>query len=259
LAYTDNGDGTITDLNTGLTWEKKSRDGRLHDEANMYVWSGDGSQVTIWDFLDQLNAANFAGHNDWRIPNVKELQSIIDYGTFPAVDPVFNNNCTAGCDLAHCSCTASYYYWSSTTPASATGVALFVDFSGGRVDGTGKGSNLLVRAVRGFGRPSCFDGVQDGSETDIDCGGSCAPCGDFRKCNSSSDCTSGRCQTPTPSLCYAHTPLCIPAHCFDGVQDFNESDVDCGNFCASGCATGKMCDHNNCDCASGACNGTMCQ
>ena len=150
LAYTDNGDGTVTDLNTGLMWEEKSRDGSLHDWGNMYVWSGDGSQVTIWDFLDQLNASNFAGHSDWRIPNVRELQSIIENGTLPPFDPVFNNNCTAGCDLAHgCSCTAFYYYWSSTTPAGSAGVALFVDFSGGRVDGTGKGSNLLIRAVRG--------------------------------------------------------------------------------------------------------------
>jgi hypothetical protein len=44
LSYTDNGDGTITDNNTGLMWEKKGDAGGLHDKDNIYAWSGDGSQ-----------------------------------------------------------------------------------------------------------------------------------------------------------------------------------------------------------------------
>jgi hypothetical protein len=55
-AYVDNGDGTVTDSNTGLMWEKKSNDGGLHDFDNSYRWSGDGSQETIWDWLDDVNA-----------------------------------------------------------------------------------------------------------------------------------------------------------------------------------------------------------
>jgi hypothetical protein len=41
LAYTDDGDGTITDVNTGLTWEKKGDGGGLHDQHGAYVWTGD--------------------------------------------------------------------------------------------------------------------------------------------------------------------------------------------------------------------------
>ena len=93
LSYLDNGDGTITDLNTGLMWEMKDTLGGLHDVGNVYRWSGNGSLETIWDWLDLVNTENgigFAGHTDWRIPNVKELQSIVDYGrSGPSIDPVF--------------------------------------------------------------------------------------------------------------------------------------------------------------------------
>jgi hypothetical protein len=51
LRYTDNGDGTITDLNTRLTWEKKSMDGGLHDVGNKDPWSSDGTHETIWDWV----------------------------------------------------------------------------------------------------------------------------------------------------------------------------------------------------------------
>ena len=85
LAYVDNEDGTITDLNTGLMWEKKSRDGGLHDMENFYPWWSTNPTVdAIWDWLDDVNAegvTGFAGYSDWRIPNAKELHSLIDYGT----------------------------------------------------------------------------------------------------------------------------------------------------------------------------------
>jgi hypothetical protein len=163
LSYTDNGDGTITDNNTGLMWEKKDDSGGIHDKDNGYTWSTgtndmDGTMVTT--FLDTLNdvgggGANcFAGHCDWRIPNVKELQSIVNYEVlFPAVAPAFHQagTCTGCVDvtLASCSCTASYLYWSATTLASSPGFAWFVPFDGGGVGNVVKTIFLQVRAVRG--------------------------------------------------------------------------------------------------------------
>jgi len=142
LQYKDNGDGTVTDLNTGLMWEKKAAgSGCLHcvnDEFyRWYVTAVDGSQESIWDWLDDLNASNFAGHSDWRIPNVRELHSIVHYGfSSPSLDPVFGPSAVA--------------YWSSTTAAFANNNdAWYVDFFAGEVRSDFKPSGNAVRAVRG--------------------------------------------------------------------------------------------------------------
>ncbi|MGH8554808.1 MAG: DUF1566 domain-containing protein [Gammaproteobacteria bacterium] len=78
LSYTDNMDGTITDNNTGLMWAKKSGEtvSNIHSVANLYSW-----QNAFAEHVSGLNTDNFAGYNDWRLPNVKELQSIVNYGS----------------------------------------------------------------------------------------------------------------------------------------------------------------------------------
>ena len=153
LAYVDNGDGTITDLNTGLMWEKKSNDGSLHDRDNTYYWSGNGIQETIWDWLDDVNAeggTGFAGYGDWRIPNAKELQSIIDYERYnPSVDPMFSTSCPGGCTVTTCSCTGALQHWSSTTVTFNSRLAWTVGFYLGDVLNMNKSNSMCVRAVRG--------------------------------------------------------------------------------------------------------------
>ena len=145
LRYRDNGNGTITDKNTLLTWEKKSDDGTIHDKDTTYTWD-DAFAVHVAG----LNAANFAGRDDWRLPNVRELRSIIDYEAFnPAVDPVFDNNCSATCTVLTCSCTATPDYWSSSTFARIPTSAWDVSFTVGASDGEPKSDSRFVRAVRG--------------------------------------------------------------------------------------------------------------
>ncbi len=155
LNYKDNGDGTITDKVTGLMWEKKSNDstGILHDVNNAYPWS-DSSSVTIWDCLDDVNAEGgkgFANHRDWRIPNVRELQSIVDYEIpfpGPTVASAFNTNC-GGNTVFTGSCTAASAYWSSSTFAGLPTNAWYVYFYFGFVNSVDKSLPLSVRAVRG--------------------------------------------------------------------------------------------------------------
>src|SRR3989454_9728778 len=60
LRYQNNGDGTITDLNTGLIWEQKIRDIRsLHDVTLTFAW--DSVAATIWDWLEQVNTEGGTG------------------------------------------------------------------------------------------------------------------------------------------------------------------------------------------------------
>lgn len=182
LAFVDNGDGTITDRNTGLTWEKKADDGGLHDKDDTYPWastcSGDGATwctrdadcaiaggtcagTTAFEFVDQLNASAFAGHDDWRLPSAREVVTAVDYGRLlPAVPPAFNVSCglygagNPGCTLATCSCTnTAELYWTSSTLAIELGAGtrnawqMYFGYGYHRYDV--KTALASVRAVRG--------------------------------------------------------------------------------------------------------------
>ncbi len=92
---------------------------------------------------------------------------------------------------------------------------------------------------------TCYNGVKDGNETDVDCGGDCGPCSEENSgCLVNSDCLSS----------YCVDGKCMEASCTDGVQNGHESDVDCGDTC-SPCLLGKKCFYDS-DCASGYCDPT---
>lgn len=155
LDYTDTG-LTIIDNNTQLEWQKQDDNGgfcggypgTLSKDCN-HNWLG-----AFWH-VATLNANNHAGYSDWRVPNVKELHSIVNYENFfPAVSEAFHDTegegqCTAGCTVETCSCTAGWYYWSSTSLNVDQYGAWHVEFTNGLVGGTVKTDGLRVRAVRG--------------------------------------------------------------------------------------------------------------
>jgi hypothetical protein len=99
--YVDNGDGTVSDSATGLTWAQG-------DNGEPYDWEG---------ALNYCNDLSLGGSDDWRLPNIKELHSIIDYERSPdttdspAIDPLFTlspiTNEAGESDWG--------FYWSSTT------------------------------------------------------------------------------------------------------------------------------------------------
>ncbi|MEZ4336448.1 MAG: fibrinogen-like YCDxxxxGGGW domain-containing protein [Sandaracinaceae bacterium] len=97
---------------------------------------------------------------------------------------------------------------------------------------------------------TCSDGVMNGAETDVDCGGgTCYPCSPGEGCLVGTDCTD--------RICLGSTMTCATASCGDGVQNGLESDVDCGGTCP-GCGTGDSCNSRS-DCAEGYCVGRTCQ
>lgn len=110
--FTDNGNGTVTDRLTCLTWEKKtgtvgnpvlcstaSQCPDPHDVNNLYTWSADGANLNgsaATAFIQQMNAAAFGGHTDWRLPT-------------SAGDPAEQSNCTPLFGGLICSCTSTAY------------------------------------------------------------------------------------------------------------------------------------------------------
>jgi hypothetical protein len=118
--YTDNGNGTISDNATGLMWMQN-----------------DNAQAISWEnALSYAEYFQFAGYSDWRLPDTKELQSIVDYTRSPAatssaaINPIFN--CT---QITNEAGTSDFpFYWSSTTHVSIMGggrTAAYISFGRG--------------------------------------------------------------------------------------------------------------------------------
>ncbi len=100
--FVDSGSGTITDLATGLMWQQA-------DDGNTRDWE---------NALSYAEGLSLAGHEDWRLPNAKELQSIVDYTRAPditnsaAIAPLFNSTSFDDPDGNP----GQYgYYWTGTT------------------------------------------------------------------------------------------------------------------------------------------------
>jgi len=116
--FTDNDDGTVTDASTGLMWQQA-------DSGYGMIWE---------DALAYAETLDHAGFDDWRLPNAKEMQGILDYTRSPAthgtaaIDPLFD--CTAIADEGG---SENYpFYWTGTTHANWTtspgGAAAYVCF-----------------------------------------------------------------------------------------------------------------------------------
>jgi len=106
-SFADNGDGTITDNATGLTWMQ-------NDNGTGVLWG---------DALNYCENLSMVGADDWRLPNIKELHSILDYTRSPgttnsaAIDPIFNAT-----QITNEAGNPDYgFYWSSTTHLTSSG------------------------------------------------------------------------------------------------------------------------------------------
>lgn len=95
---------------------------------------------------------------------------------------------------------------------------------------------------------TCTDGEKNQDESDVDCGGAiCSACEADQGCTQASDCASGNCDMSS-GVCKADTPTCD-----DGVQNQDESDVDCGGASCSACAEGDSCQTAS-DCSTANCD-----
>ena len=152
LSYTDTG-LTIIDNNTKLEWMKQDDN---NGDCGSYPGYLDKDCGFSWDeafaFVAELNTQPcFADHCDWRVPNQKELQSIVNYENLnPAVSAEFDTECVVGCVVEVCSCTAVVNgYWSSTSFVESRILAWGILYDWGFEFVGNKSFGLHVRAVRG--------------------------------------------------------------------------------------------------------------
>lgn len=118
----------------------------------------------------------------------------------------------------------------------------------GRPDGGSAGADAGTDAGP---PPGCADGMRNGDETDVDCGGEvCAPCEAMEACMGGSDCVS--------RVCIGGE--CQAASCNDGIRNGSETDRDCGGPDCAGCELGRMCmGIDDCADATAMCTGGFCQ
>lgn len=129
--FLDNSDGTVTDQATGLMW--------VQDGTSSGCYTGG---TLLWaDAITFSEGLSFAGHTDWRLPNINELLSLVDYGITSGA--VINQTFFPNTQLAG-------FYGSSTTHAVSTDMAWRLGLSGGSFAGwEAKDSMMLyVRPVR---------------------------------------------------------------------------------------------------------------
>lgn len=154
--FTDNGDGTVTHKVTGLTWMRCA----LGQTWTGTTCSGNASTFNWNDALKQTT--NFAEHNDWRLPNIAELQTLVERDNFT---PAINTEIFPGAP--------NYWFWSSSSYHDVTGLAWFVNFGDGQINYDNKnGGYFAVRLVKGgqaldslasFTPSSDFKDLGDGS------------------------------------------------------------------------------------------------
>jgi len=147
----------VRDNVTGFIWEVKTNDGGLRDKDNSYTWYNstginddgnagtqnggscpDGNNCDTEKYVQAVNATNLCGANDWRLPAVEGLRSIVDYSRYnPAIDVNFFPN------------TSSTWFWSSSPTASGSNDAWLVHFNNGYGSAHYGLSSQAVRLVRG--------------------------------------------------------------------------------------------------------------
>ena len=139
----------VQDNVTGLIWEVKTDDGGIHDKDNSYGWGGvsaigkdspnrEGTYYDDWDVLvNGANSTKLCGFDDWRVPDIEELRSIVDYSrTNPSIDADYFPN------------TASSRYWSASPYANLSYDAWQLYFSYGNDDNNVRDYDYHVRLVR---------------------------------------------------------------------------------------------------------------
>ena len=134
--YSDHGDGTVTDTVTGLMW-KQCSEGQSYSGGDC---DGDASNYN-WELALQqpasVNSGGYAGHSDWRLPNINELASLVARDRY---GPSIN--------LERFPSTPAAWFWSSSPFANYSINAWKLSFADGVASSYYRGNSYHVRLVR---------------------------------------------------------------------------------------------------------------
>jgi len=132
-SLTDNGNGTVTQNSTGLMWAQCSEGQNGADCA-----TGSATWMTWTDALTTARNSRLGGYSDWRLPNIKELGSLVDYSRYgPSIDSNYFPNTSFPTD-----------FWSSSPNAGNSDLAWVVIFDGGDFTNFTRSNIGVVRLVR---------------------------------------------------------------------------------------------------------------
>ena len=125
--FSDNGNGTVTDHLTGLMWVRAP------------LWLAGNSDTQSWSHaIDYCNSLDYAGHTDWRLPNLRELRSLLAYDRVAPALP-----------MGHPFRAVPSICWTASTAADDTGRAWQVVVESGFVDRDLKATAGAAWPVRG--------------------------------------------------------------------------------------------------------------
>jgi hypothetical protein len=144
-SFTDLGNGIVRDNVTRLEWQQATAPGT-------YTWQ---------QALEYCDSLVLGGKDDWRLPTVKELSTLVD-SSIPYPSPTINTSYFPD--------TVANGYWSSTACAGDTNSAWYVYFAYGYVYDSSKGTSYCVRAVRGGRTENHFIDNGNGTITDTSTG-----------------------------------------------------------------------------------------
>jgi Protein of unknown function (DUF1566) len=140
-AFTDNGSGTVTHSLTGLMWKQCAQ-----GQSGANCSTGSTTTMTWSAALAAAKNEVFAGHSDWRLPNKKELESIVETcGSNPSINQTLFP------------ATPALFFWSGSSYVSGPSGAWYVDFNDGSTAAFGKAGNSAVRLVCGGQLFDSFD------------------------------------------------------------------------------------------------------
>lgn len=169
VRFVDNGDGTVTDRLTNLMWEKKCQGAGCSFDHNVHTKLDWKSAASWWlEKLNQERLRGYAGYANWRLPTIRELQTLLvepwPCRSNPCIDErVFGTGLTGPGP-----------YWSGISLTRNPALGWHVAFSNGKAETEAKRTSFYVRAVRTVGvgadAPAHGGGLATWSQRGVDPG-----------------------------------------------------------------------------------------